>query len=135
MPQFCAGRVGEWACPGRLAVVDRLIAVTAAAIVVLAGCGRPETAPSGEALTAVAALAARNLFAKDKGCPVERVTATEAQRREPQDAAWPPTPELKIMAYARFMVAEGCGSTAVYACMTRSGPGEVPYCVAPGPAP
>jgi len=127
--------------------VDRLIAVTVAATVVLAGCGRPVSAAhsdlacalgsaaSGDAALAVAALAARKLFANDKACPLDRVTATEAQVRVQKDPAGPPTPELRIMACARFVTAAGCGSAAVYACWARGGPGEVPYCVAPGPPP
>jgi hypothetical protein len=39
----------------------------------------------------------------------------------------------QIMADITLMAAAGCGMTAIYACLAR--PGEVPYCVAPGPAP
>jgi hypothetical protein len=83
-------------------------------------------------------LAARSLFAKDKACPLDRVTAmahAPALPVAPRNSEQMPAPQLKIMADIKFMTAEGCGATAVYACMARGGPGEVPYCVAPGPAP
>jgi len=103
------------------------VAVTGIAAMALGGCGRS----SGDV-----ELAARRLFANDTACPLERVTATvhappsRAKSREPEG---PPLPELKFMADVDFMAAAGCGRTAIYACLAR--PAEVPYCVAPGPAP
>jgi hypothetical protein len=110
-----------------------LIAVTAVASLLVAGCGRPPDAPTtsappGSDSLEVAALAARSLFAKAKACPLDRVTATAhpppllAAPRDPEQAR---VPQLPIVAEVRFMTVEGCGATAVYACMTRGGPGEV----------
>jgi hypothetical protein len=88
-------------------------------------------------------MAARNTFLKDRGCSVERVTATS------QSPVLPPPPpniaadaeSLRIWTQTQneridghtFMTATGCGAQTVYDCTKPSGTRAIPVCTSTAP--